>query len=1157
MNLTTWVNALARKPLAVSARGRRRRSRLPRKPRLEMLESRTVLANSNFAVSLVPVQPLGGLVYQGLNSQTISAPGNTDTFTLSIAPNSTVAAIVHPTSGLFQPTLTLFAPSGRSLGSVTAAAKGQNAAIPLVQSSSGGVYKFVVTGAGATTGGFTINTILNALTEPENNGGPSNNTPATAQPLDGSAVTFVGQDNRMAVLGAIANASDNADCYSFQLQAGESATVVASALNSKVVRFALEDDQGNVLGFSQGGTASISAVLNNFVAPSNGTYFVLVSGAIGVQYNLVVTRGADFSTAPNNTLATPQDLTATELSGNGKLGGVLGYLTNPSGGIGTDFYSVQTNIGDNLHFATSTPVGALNGFYPELLLYDPNGNLVAVAAGNASDGRNSVIDFTVPDGDSGSWTIEVTPSPNTQTPTQGEFGLLVTGATGALSPFVVTASNPPAGALVQPPSKVIITFNDPVLGTSLTPGELEVNGVAATAVSLVNANTVDWFVPSSAYATGIVLPNVVTIGADAFGNQVVDVSGQTLTPFSYTFFTTGNAPPPVSPPPPASTPNNSNFSVSLTPVKPLGSLVYQNTTSQTITGRGYSDTFTLSIAPNSTLAAIVHPTSGLFQPTLTLFAPSGRSLGSISAAAKGQNAVIPLMQSSGGGVYKLVVTGAGGTTGGFTINTILNALTEPESNGGPSNNTPDTAQPLDGSAVTFVGQDNRMAVLGAIANASDNADCYSFQLQAGESATVVASALNGKAVRFALEDDQGNVLGFSQGGTASISAVLNNFVAPSNGTYFVLVSGAIGVQYNLVVTRGADFSTAPNNTLATPQDLTATELSGNGKLGGVLGYLTNPSGGIGTDFYSVQTNIGDNLHFATSTPAGALNGLYPELLLYDPNGNLVAIAAGNASDGRNSVIDFTVPDGDSGPWTIEVTPSPNTQTPTQGEFGLLVTGATGALSPFVVTASNPPAGALVQPPSKVIITFNDPVLGTSLTPGELEVNGVAATAVSLVNANTVDWFVPSSAYATGIVLPNVVTIGADAFGNQVVDVSGQTLTPFSYTFFTTNVAPSIISSSIDGAAFSPAPADVTEVVTFSQPMNTTFTTAAAFGLLGNHSNVHYAAASFSWDPTGTILTINYANLPADTYTLTLYASGFQNVVGLSLASTYVANFTVA
>ena len=99
--------------------------------------------------------------------------------------------------------------------------------------------------------------------------------------------------------------------------------------------------------------------------------------------------------------------------------------------------------------------------------------------------------------------------------------------------------------------------------------------------------------------------------------------------------------------------------------------------------------------------------------------------------------------------------------------------------------------------------------------------------------------------------------------------------------------------------------------------------------------------------------------FSTTTPAGGpnefVNNLYPELLLYDPNGNLVAVAAGNASDGRNSVIEFTVPDGDAGNWTIEVTSSPNTPLPTQGEYGLLVTGATGALSPFDVTSTTPAA----------------------------------------------------------------------------------------------------------------------------------------------------------------------------------------------------------
>jgi hypothetical protein len=62
--------------------------------------------------------------------------------------------------------------------------------------------------------------------------------------------------------------------------------------------------------------------------------------------------------------------------------------------------------------------------------------------------------------------------------------------------------------------------------------------------------------------------------------------------------------------------------------------------------------------------------------------------------------------------------------------------------------------------------------------------------------------------------------------------------------------------------------------------------------------------------------------------------------------------------------------------------------------------------------------------------------------------------------------------------------------------------------------------------------------------------------VGDYRNVTYAAASFSWDPTDTILTINYTGLPDDDYTLTLFASGFENTVGIPLGSNYVANFAV-
>ena len=307
---------------------------------------------------------------------------------------------------------------------------------------------------------------------------------------------------------------------------------------------------------------------------------------------------------------------------------------------------------------------------------------------------------------------------------------------------------------------------------------------------------------------------------------------------------------------------------------------------------------------------------------------------------------------------------------------------------------------------------------------------------------------------------------------------------------------------------------------------------------------------IGTDFYSVNANAGDNLHFATTTPAGGplefVNNFYPELLLYDPNGNLVAVAAGNASDGRNSVIDFTVPGGDAGKWIIEVTPSPNTPLSRPRASTACWSPAPRALCHLRRDEhQSARRGARSSRRRTIIVTFNEPVLGTSLTAGRARGQrrsrhrGHAESTPTRSTGRSI-----RARYATGIDLPNV---GDDRrrrtwqpdHGRERPDPHRLTASRSSRP----TSRPYIVSSSIDGQVFSPAPANVTEVVTFSQPMNTSFTTASSFELFGNYRNVQYAAASFSWDPTGTILTINYDNLPDDTYTLTLFAGGFENLVG--------------
>jgi hypothetical protein len=104
---------------------------------------------------------------------------------------------------------------------------------------------------------------------------------------------------------------------------------------------------------------------------------------------------------------------------------VIGSGQEKDGSLG--IYDVNANAADNLVFDVNatTPLTAT-----ELELFDPNGNLVAVATGNSSDRLSSIIDFTVPDGDPGEWQIEVVPSEEIPVPQAYAYDLAIQGASG-------------------------------------------------------------------------------------------------------------------------------------------------------------------------------------------------------------------------------------------------------------------------------------------------------------------------------------------------------------------------------------------------------------------------------------------------------------------------------------------------------------------------------------------------------------------------------------------------------------------------------------------------------------------------------------------------------------------------------------------------------
>ncbi len=113
-----------------------------------------------------------------------------------------------------------------------------------------------------------------------------------------------------------------ADWYSFQIADGQRATIAASAYDSGAIGMALYDDTGTLVQSSSNGT-NIDRYIQQFVGDGS-TYYVQVTG--NSEYNLVVTRGADFDVEPNGS-SVPQDIT--------NVGGVFGHVAGV-GLVGAD-----------------------------------------------------------------------------------------------------------------------------------------------------------------------------------------------------------------------------------------------------------------------------------------------------------------------------------------------------------------------------------------------------------------------------------------------------------------------------------------------------------------------------------------------------------------------------------------------------------------------------------------------------------------------------------------------------------------------------------------------------------------------------------------------------------------------------------------------------
>jgi subtilisin family serine protease len=394
------------------------------------------------------------------------------------------------------------------------------------------------------------------------------------------------------------------------------------------------------------------------------------------------------------------------------------------------------------------------------------------------------------------------------------------------------STDPAEGAAVPLPfTQLRVDFNVPFDPTSIGTGNLTLSEGTVAAAVAVDATTVQYTL------SGIVDEGPLTVSMAA--GAVTDPFGNPMLPFSATY-------------------NPEIVTAALltpTPVHPLGSLVYESVYPHRaiISPVTDADSFTVEVNAGQTLAAVIHPVDASLQPTVQLFGPGGGFLGSAVGAAAGSDALVQATPAVTAGTYTLTVSGAAGTTGGYTVQVLVNSAVEAAAHAGPSDGTPATAQPLGPSFVSLGQGADRAAIQGSFAGGSD---FTSFHLNAGQTVSAELTRL-GQA-----QPLYGSATVFNTGAFSFPTAVVTGDLRGNGITdLLVLSSGQLLVFYG----NGDGTFQSPVSFDAgiAPQDLTLADLRGTGKPDIIVTDGVGPGPNFGPGGVNVLLNDGTGMHFST------------------------------------------------------------------------------------------------------------------------------------------------------------------------------------------------------------------------------------------------------------------------------------------------------
>lgn len=526
------------------------------------------------------------------------------------------------------------------------------------------------------------------------------------QAVDQSIATATANDLRALRGGALAGLSSvelarvanwslrpaDADRYGFVALAGAQVTVTANAPSAGPLDFS------NALDVALEVTAPSGAVIPHtlsagdesltFTAPESGEYSVRLSGEGSTTGEYVLTIvGAD---------TTPDAFTVVS--------------STPADGAGFNSASLPTRFDVTL----SAPLDLRTVSSSDLVVTGSGGSLPARAVSVTGP---SSLSFTLPTLTDGANTISIAQGALTSlagTPLSAFGATLSIDSTG---PRVVGASVTPGQLVSTGPFDVVVTFNEPILASSLSTSTVRIidavtGSSATTSVFSLDSTGRQLTVsvpslPEGAYALRLLSGRSGI--RDLVGNELdgeapagplpPGVSGDGLPGGEFQLaFQTEAGPTP--------------FTAPLAPVAPLGSLTHRGQVSSSVVNATDVDRFTLPIDPNQTFTAIVRPSATLAARLEVSFA--GNPL-TASAVSSGPGGIVLLrnLPTLGGGELRLDVSSADGSAGAYTLELLLNADFELATLGISGGDSLATAQSLDPSfgPIGTLGAD-RAAVVG-------------------------------------------------------------------------------------------------------------------------------------------------------------------------------------------------------------------------------------------------------------------------------------------------------------------------------------------------------------------------------------------------------------------------------------------------------------